>query len=219
MDPHSETFWNIYADVIRRSRPGLFDNPTLFAGPEEMMHSLSRVAQRLGMPRPHRVEGPEAAVAHLRLEPTSLLVLTLRRDPAAITTACEVDPDLPIISLSIDADPKLMRDCLHAGAAAHLVLPATPERWADALVHAAVRGADCGSQESDDEMDATLATVLAELPTLPSLRQLSDALITEALKRCGGVTSHAAKLLKVTPQAIFNRRRRSRQLGTDESEL
>lgn len=216
MPTHSPQFWDTYATVIRQSRPEFYHHRALFVGASELMLSLERILQQLEMPRPHRVEGPESAMAHLQLEPTSLLVLSLRSDATAVAAACSLDPELPIISLSLDPDPQLMRDCLQAGAAAHLSLPATPEHWADALLHAAVRGPECPTGEPDDEMVATLATVLAGLRTLPSLRQLGDALIAEALTRCGGVTSQAAKLLKVTPQAIFNRRRRSRDAAADD---
>lgn len=61
------------------------------------------------------------------------------------------------------------------------------------------------------ETPMNLRLLFRQLDTLPTLKEVPEILIEEAVRRSDGNLSAAASLLGITSQAICNRRRRARE--------
>lgn len=130
--------------------------------------------------------------------------------PEAIAAYCARHPDAPVIAVGAEPDEQRYLEILRAGAIDHI-----DSGDAHQLLRALLRSlaGDAPEPDKGDDLDSepprSASSVIRSLVDLPTLREMDQLLLEEALRRNDGIVTRAARILGLTPQAIHNRRRRA----------
>lgn len=176
--------------------------------------ALTEALQRMGWKDIRHLTDPQHASAIAREFRPAIIMLDLRiggKNGLDLLEDLRLNlSQVPVIIATNIKDVELAVSCMQRGACHYLVKPLCQDQLIAAL-NIALTDRECRHNSPHDGAEIT------DLSELPSLNEVKDLLIEEALRRSDGTLRDAADMLGVTPQAICNRRRRAAE-AEDQNE-
>ena len=128
-----------------------------------------------------------------------------------LVTLLQAAPEAAVVVLSAREQVDSVVRCMQAGARDYLAKTLPKDRLLARIREHARRGTAPAAAKDPDT--GRIHRVVSACSRLPAQRQVYGIVIDEALRRCGGNCSAAARMLDLTPQAVSAYVRKRRRSG------